>query len=254
VAEPATGNLTHLDWLESEAIHILREVAGQCAHPALLFSGGKDSIVLLRLARRRSARPLPVPAAARRYRAQFPRGDRVPRPRAAELGERLIVRTVEESIAQGTVGCARRPESRNKRLQSVTLLDAIAEHRLRRLHRRRAARRGEGAGQGTRVLASATNWGQWDPKNQRPELWNLYNARVHKGEHMRVFPISNWTETRRLAVHRARGLAVPSLYFAHPRPVVRRGGSAGADYAHDAGACRRDRRARFPCAFAPSAT
>ncbi len=215
---------THLDWLESEAIHILREVAGQAAHPALLFSGGKDSIVLLHLAVKafRPAR-FPFPLLHVDTGHNFPEVIAFRDRRAAELGERLIVRNVEDSIAAGRVVLRTADESRNKH-QSVTLLDAIAEFGFDACIG--GARRDEEKARAKeRVFSFRDGWGQWDPKNQRPELWNLYNARVARGEHMRVFPISNWTETDVWQYIAREGLAVPSLYFAHVRPVVRRNGS-----------------------------
>jgi sulfate adenylyltransferase subunit 2 len=222
--EPITGILSHLDWLESEAIHILREVAGQCAHPALLFSGGKDSIVLLHLATKafRPAR-FPFPLLHVDTGHNFPEVIEFRDRRAAELGERLIVRTIDESIAKGRIVLRTPDESRNKH-QSVTLLDAIAEFGFDACIG--GARRDEEKARAKeRVFSFRDSWGQWDPKNQRPELWDLYNARVAKGENMRVFPISNWTETDVWQYIGREALEVPSLYFAHLRPVVRRGGS-----------------------------
>jgi len=219
-----TAVLSHLDWLESESIHILREVAGQCANPALLFSGGKDSIVLLHLATKafRPARfpfPLMHIDTGHNFREVVDFRDA----RAAELGERLIVRTVEDSITAGRVVLRSPDESRNKH-QSVTLLDAIAEFGFDALIG--GARRDEEKARAKeRVFSFRDEWGQWDPKNQRPELWNLYNARVAKGEHMRVFPISNWTELDIWQYIARERLAVPSIYFAHVRPVVRRNGA-----------------------------
>jgi sulfate adenylyltransferase subunit 2 len=222
----ATGvpTLSHLDWLEAEAIHILREVAGQCAHPALLFSGGKDSIVLLHLATKafRPAR-FPLPLLHIDTGHNFPEVIAFRDARAAELGERLIVRSVEDSIAAGRVVLRNPDESRNRH-QSVTLLDAIAEFGFDALIG--GARRDEEKARAKeRVFSFRDAWGQWDPKNQRPELWNLYNARVAPGEHMRVFPISNWTELDVWQYIAREGLAVPSLYFAHERPIVRRAGA-----------------------------
>ena len=222
----ATGvsTLSHLDWLEAEALHILREVAGQCAHPALLFSGGKDSIVLLHLATKafRPAR-FPLPLLHIDTGHNFPEVIAFRDARAAELGERLIVRSVEDSIAAGRVVLRNPDESRNRH-QSVTLLDAIAEFGFDALIG--GARRDEEKARAKeRVFSFRDAWGQWDPKNQRPELWNLYNARVAPGEHMRVFPISNWTELDVWQYIAREGLAVPSLYFAHERPIVRRAGA-----------------------------
>ncbi len=217
-------NLSHLDWLESEAIHILREVAGQCARPALLFSGGKDSIVLLHLATKafRPAR-FPFPLLHIDTGHNFPEVVEFRDRRAAELGEHLIVRNVEDSIARGRVVLRTTDESRNQH-QSVTLLDAIAEFGFDACIG--GARRDEEKARAKeRIFSFRDGWGQWDPKNQRPELWNLYNARVAQGEHMRVFPISNWTETDVWQYIARESLAVPELYFAHRRPVVRRNGA-----------------------------
>ncbi len=216
--------LSHLDWLESEAIHILREVAGQAAHPVLLFSGGKDSIVLLHLATK-AFRPagFPFPLMHIDTGHNFPEVIEFRDRRAAELGERLIVRGVEQSIAAGRVVLRSTDESRNKH-QSVTLLDAIAEFGFDACIG--GARRDEEKARAKeRVFSFRDGWGQWDPKNQRPELWNLYNAGVARGEHMRVFPISNWTELDVWQYIAREQLQVPSLYFAHQRPVVRRAGA-----------------------------
>jgi len=219
-----TRTLSHLDWLESEAIHILREVAGQAAHPVLLFSGGKDSIVLLHLATKafRPAR-FPFPLMHIDTGHNFPEVIEFRDQRAAELGEQLIVRSLEQSIAAGRVVLRLPDESRNKH-QSVTLLDAIAEFGFDACIG--GARRDEEKARAKeRVFSFRDGWGQWDPKNQRPELWDLYNARVGPGEHMRVFPISNWTELDVWQYIAREGLRVPSLYFAHPREVVRRSGA-----------------------------
>ena len=214
----------HLAWLESEAIHILREVAGQCASPALLFSGGKDSLVLLRLAEK-AFRPgrFPFPLLHIDTGHNFPEVIAFRDARAAELGERLIVRSVEDSIAHGRVVLKSQDESRNAH-QSVTLLDAIAELELDACIG--GARRDEEKARAKeRVFSFRDAFGQWDPRNQRPELWSLYNARVHKGEHVRVFPISNWTELDVWQYIERERLAVPSIYYAHTRPIVRRKGA-----------------------------
>jgi sulfate adenylyltransferase subunit 2 len=214
---------SHLDWLESEAIFILREVAGECANPALLFSGGKDSIVLLRLAEKafRPAR-FPFPLLHIDTGHNFHEVIAFRDARAAELGERLTVRSVEDSISRGTVRLRRADESRNA-AQSVTLLEAIEEFSFDAAIG--GARRDEEKARAKeRVFSFRDEFGQWDPKNQRPELWNLYNTRVHKGEHMRVFPISNWTELDVWQYIDRERLAVPSLYYTHRRPVVRRSG------------------------------
>ncbi len=213
--------LSHLDWLEAEAIHILREVAGQCANPVLLFSGGKDSICLLRLAEK-AFRPgrFPFPLmhidTGHNYREVTDFRDR----RAEELGERLIVRSVESSITLGTVVLSHPGESRNKH-QSVTLLEAIEEHGFDACIG--GARRDEEKARAKeRIMSFRDEFGQWDPKNQRPELWNLYNARSLKGENIRAFPISNWTELDVWQYIQREQLELPSIYFAHTRPVVRK--------------------------------
>jgi len=216
-------NRSHLDWLESEAIFVLREVAGECANPVLFFSGGKDSIVLLRLAEK-AFRPakFPFPLLHIDTGHNFHEVIAFRDMRAAELGERLIVRSVEESIGRGTVRLRRPDESRNA-VQSVTLLEAIEEFSFDAAIG--GARRDEEKARAKeRVFSFRDEFGQWDPKNQRPELWDLYNTRVHKGEHMRVFPISNWTELDVWQYIERERLAVPSIYYSHRRPVVRRNG------------------------------
>jgi sulfate adenylyltransferase subunit 2 len=222
LGDHALADADHLDWLESEAIHILREVAGQCRNPALLFSGGKDSLVLLRLAEK-AFRPgrFPFPLLHIDTGHNFPEVIAFRDARAAELGERLIVRSVEDSIAAGRIVLRRHDESRNAH-QSVTLLDAIAEFGFDACIG--GARRDEEKARAKeRIFSFRDAFGQWDPKNQRPELWNLYNARTHPGENVRVFPISNWTELDVWQYIERERLTVPSIYFAHVRPVVRRG-------------------------------
>jgi len=219
----APASRTHLDWLESEAIFILREVAGECTNPVLFFSGGKDSIVLLRLAEKafRPAR-FPFPLLHIDTGHNFPEVTAFRDARAAELGERLLVRSVEDSMRRGTVKL-RRPEDSRNAVQSVTLLEAIAEFSFDAAIG--GARRDEEKARAKeRVFSFRDEFGQWDPKNQRPELWSLYNTRVAKGEHMRVFPISNWTELDVWQYIGRERLAVPSIYYAHPRSVVRRNG------------------------------
>jgi sulfate adenylyltransferase subunit 2 len=222
--EPALSpaRLSHLDWLEAEAIHVLREVAGQCERPALLFSGGKDSAVVLHLATK-AFRPgrLPFPLLHIDTGHNFEEVIAFRDARAAELGERLIVRTLDESIARGRVVLRRLDELRNPH-QSVTLLDAVAEFGFDALIG--GARRDEEKARAKeRIFSVRDTWGQWDPKNQRPELWSLYNARVAPGEHLRVFPISNWTELDVWQYIARERLALPTIYYAHWREVVRRG-------------------------------
>ncbi len=217
-----TQTLSHLDWLEAESIHILREVAGQCANPALLFSGGKDSICLLRLAEK-AFRPgrFPFPLLHVDTGHNYPEVIEFRDRRAAELGERLIVRSVEDSMARGSVVLKHAGESRNRH-QSVTLLEAIEEFGFDACIG--GARRDEEKARAKeRIMSFRDEFGQWDPKNQRPELWNLYNARSHKGENIRAFPISNWTELDVWQYIEREELELPSIYFAHQRPVVRRG-------------------------------
>ena len=223
LSQSGQARLSHLDWLESEAIHIMREVAGQCSNPVLLFSGGKDSICMLRIAEK-AFRPgrFPFPLlhvdTGHNYREVTDFRDR----RAAELGERLIVRSVEDSMARGTVVLKSADEPRNKH-QSVTLLEAIEEFGFDACIG--GARRDEEKARAKeRIFSFRDEFGQWDPKNQRPELWDLYNARSFKGENMRVFPISNWTEIDVWQYIEREHLALPSIYFAHRRPIVRRSG------------------------------
>jgi sulfate adenylyltransferase subunit 2 len=214
---------THLDWLESEAIYILREVAGQCQNPVLFFSGGKDSICLLRLAEK-AFRPgrFPFPLLHIDTGHNYPEVIELRDRRAAELGERLVVRSVEDSIRRGTVRLSGENPSRNA-AQSVTLLEAIAEFAFDAAIG--GARRDEEKARAKeRVFSFRDELGQWDPRNQRPELWSFYNARVNPGEHVRVFPISNWTELDVWQYIARERLEVPSIYYAHRRPAVRRRG------------------------------
>jgi sulfate adenylyltransferase subunit 2 len=214
---------SHLDWLESEAVYILREVAGECASPVLLFSGGKDSAVLLRLAEK-AFRPgrFPFPLlhvdTGHNFLEVLAFRDR----RSAQLGERLIVRRVEDSIERGTVRLRSPGESRNAH-QSVTLLEAISEFGFDAAIG--GARRDEEKARAKeRVFSFRDEFGQWDPRNQRPELWELYNPRVHDGEHVRVFPISNWTELDVWQYIAREELDLPAIYYSHRRTVVRRNG------------------------------
>lgn len=214
---------SHLDWLESEAIHIMREVAAECEKPALLFSGGKDSVVLLRLAEK-AFRPgsFPFPLLHIDTGHNFDEVIAFRDARAAELGEQLIVRKVEDSIRRGTVVLRKENESRNA-AQAVTLLEAIEEFGFDACIG--GARRDEEKARAKeRIFSFRDEFGQWDPKAQRPELWSLFNTRVHPGENMRVFPISNWTELDVWQYIDREGLELPSLYYSHVRPVVRRRG------------------------------
>ena len=215
--------LSHLDWLESEAIHIMREVAGQCSNPVLLFSGGKDSVCMLRIAEK-AFRPgrFPFPLMHIDTGHNYPEVIEFRDKRAAELGERLIVRSLEDSMARGTIVLKHENESRNKH-QSVTLLEAIEEFGFDCCIG--GARRDEEKARAKeRIMSFRDEFGQWDPKNQRPELWNLYNARSHKGENIRAFPISNWTEFDVWEYIQREALELPSIYYAHTRPVVRKNG------------------------------
>jgi len=215
--------ISHLDWLESEAIHIMREVVAETANPALLFSGGKDSIVMLRLAEK-AFRPdrFAFPLVHIDTEHNFPEVIAFRDARAAELGERLIVRSVGESIRTGRVKLRRAAESRNPH-QTVTLLDTVKEFGFDALFG--GARRDEEKARAKeRILSHRDEFGQWDPRNQRPELWSLYNARLAPGEHLRVFPLSNWTELDIWQYIARESLAVPRIYFAHDRPVVERNG------------------------------
>ncbi len=216
--------LTHLDALESEAIHILREVAAELERPVLLFSGGKDSIVLLRLAEK-AFRPgrFPFPLLHVDTGHNFPEVIAFRDRRVTELGERLIVASVQESIDRGRVVEQTGPRASRNQLQTVTLLDAMAEHGFdaaiggaRRDEERSRAKE--------RIFSFRDDFGQWDPRAQRPELWNLYNGKIRKGEQVRVFPISNWTELDVWQYVARERLELPSIYFAHERAVFRRDG------------------------------
>lgn len=217
-------NQRHLNWLESEAIHIMREVAAECANPALLFSGGKDSVVLLRIAEK-AFRPgrFPFPLLHIDTGHNFAEVISFRDQRVAELGERLIVGSVEDSIQRGSVRL-RNPhtDSRNA-AQAITLLETIAQYQFDACIG--GARRDEEKARAKeRIFSFRDAFGQWNPKAQRPELWDLYNTRVQPGENMRVFPISNWTELDVWQYIAREQLALPSLYFAHKRQVILRKG------------------------------
>jgi sulfate adenylyltransferase subunit 2 len=216
--------LTHLRTLEAEAIHVMREVVAEFERPVLLFSGGKDSIVLLRLAEK-AFRPAPLPFPVMHVDTghNFPEAIEFRDRRAEELGARLIVASVEDSIKAGRVVEEKGPRASRNALQTVTLLDAIAEHRFDAAFG--GARRDEERARAKeRILSFRNEFGQWEPQNQRPELWNIYNGRLRRGEQARVFPISNWTELDVWQYIAEEQLEVPSIYFAHEREVFERDG------------------------------
>ena len=218
------NKLSHLDWLESEAIHIMREVAGQCSNPVLLFSGGNDSLCLLRIAEK-AFRPgrFPFPLMHIDTGHNYPEVINFRDKKTKELGERLIVASLEDSMKRGTIVLKSPDEPRNK-YQSITLLEAIEENEFDCCIG--GARRDEEKARAKeRIMSFRDEFGQWDPKNQRPELWNLYNAKVHKGENIRAFPISNWTEMDVWQYIERENLEIPSIYFAHKRDIVKRNGA-----------------------------
>jgi sulfate adenylyltransferase subunit 2 len=216
--------LTHLQALESEAIHVMREVAAELERPVLLFSGGKDSIVLLRLAEK-AFRPakFPFPLMHVDTGHNFPEVIEYRDRRVAELGERLIVASVQESIDNGRVSEQTGPRASRNGLQTTTLLDAIEENEFDAAFG--GARRDEERARAKeRIMSFRDDFGTWDPRRQRPELWNLYNGRLRKGEHVRVFPISNWTELDVWQYIHEEQLEVPNIYFSHEREVFKRDG------------------------------
>jgi sulfate adenylyltransferase subunit 2 len=221
---PATYHLSHLRTLEAEAVHVLRESAAEFERPVLLFSGGKDSIVLLRLAEK-AFRPgsFPFPVMHVDTGHNFPEAIEFRDRRLAEIGERLIVASVEDSIRSGRVIDETGPRASRNGLQTVTLLDAIAEHGFDAAFG--GARRDEERARAKeRILSFRDRFGQWEPHGQRPELWSLYNGRIRRGEHVRVFPISNWTELDVWQYIAEENLEVPPIYFAHDREVFARDG------------------------------
>jgi sulfate adenylyltransferase subunit 2 len=225
-------SLSQLDALEAESVHIIREVAAEFERPVLLFSGGKDSIVMLALAERafRPAR-IPFPVMHVDTGHNFPEVMEFRDRRVAEAGVQLVVASVQESIDAGrVVEETGRWASRN-RLQTTTLLDAIAGHQFDAVFG--GARRDEEKARAKeRVFSFRDEFGQWDPKNQRPELWGIYNTRIHRGEHIRVFPLSNWTELDVWEYIARENLEIPSIYYAHTRSVFERDGILLADSEH----------------------
>src|SRR5258706_10776842 len=216
--------LTHLDDLEAEAIHIFREVAAELERPVLLFSGGKACSVLLRLAEQ-AFRPgkFPFPVMHIDTGHNFPEVIEFRDRRVAELGERLLVASVQDSIDRGRVVEQTGPRASRNQLQTTTLLDPIEEHGFDAAMG--GARRDEERARAKeRIFSFRDDFGQWNPRAQRPELWNLYNARVRKGEHVRAFPISNWTELDVWQYVAREQLELPSIYFAHEREVFKRDG------------------------------
>lgn len=219
-----TQDTKYLDQLEAEAIYILREVAGQFEKPALLFSGGKDSITLVRLAEK-AFRPgkFPFPLVHIDTGHNFPETIQYRDEMVARIGEKLIVGYVQDSIDQGKVIEQKGKNASRNALQTVTLLDTIAEHGFDACIG--GARRDEEKARAKeRIFSVRDEFGQWDPKRQRPELWNIYNGKIHKGENVRVFPISNWTELDVWNYIRRENIPLPSIYFAHQREVITRNG------------------------------
>ena len=221
---PLHYELSHLEALEAESIHIFREVAAELERPVLMFSGGKDSLVLLRLAEKafRPGRfPFPIMHVdtGHNFVEVIEFRDRL----ISRLGERLIVASVQDSIDAGRVVEETGPRASRNRLQTTTLLDAIAEHSFDAAFG--GARRDEERSRAKeRVFSFRDDFGQWDPKGQRPEPWNLYNGQIRNGEHVRVFPLSDWTELDVWQYIAVEGLEVPSIYFAHSRQVFERDG------------------------------
>jgi sulfate adenylyltransferase subunit 2 len=221
---PFQYELSHLETLEAESIHIFREVAAEFERPVLLFSGGKDSIVLLRLAEK-AFRPgkFPFPVMHVDTGHNFPEVIEFRDRLMSQLGERLIVANVQDSIDTGRVAEETGPRASRNRLQTTTLLDAIEEQGFDAAFG--GARRDEERARAKeRVFSFRDDFGQWDPKRQRPELWSLFNAKIRKGEHVRVFPISNWTELDVWQYIAQEKLEVPSIYYAHTREVFARDG------------------------------
>src|SRR5580658_8537762 len=217
-------NLSHLKQLEHEAIYIMREVAAQFERPVLMFSGGKDSIVMVRLAQRAFfPAAIPFPLLHIDTGHNFPETLEYRDWLVAKVGARLLVRTVQDTIDRGRVAEEKGPNPSRNALQTVTLLDALEELRCdaaigggRRDEEKARAKE--------RFFSHRDEFGQWDPKNQRPELWNLFNGRMRPGENFRVFPLSNWTEMDVWQYIAKENLSIPSIYFTHEREIVNRGG------------------------------
>ncbi|HEX4901716.1 MAG TPA: sulfate adenylyltransferase subunit CysD [Acidimicrobiales bacterium] len=224
--------LSHLRALEAEGIHIMREVAAEFERPVLLFSGGKDSIVMLELAIRAFApAPIPFPVMHVDTGHNFPEVIEFRDSRLERAGARLIVASVQDSIDQGRVVEQTGPRASRNLLQTVTLLDAIEEHGFDAVFG--GARRDEEKARAKeRVFSFRDDFGQWDPKGQRPELWSLYNGRHRKGEHIRVFPISNWTELDVWQYLKDEDVEIPSIYYAHERRVFERDGMLLSESPH----------------------
>ena len=219
--------LSQLDLLEAEAVHVFREVAAELERPVLLFSGGKDSIVMLRLAEKAFwPAPMPFPVMHVDTGHNFPEVLEFRDRRVAELGVNLVVASVPDAIERGLV--AEEPNGSRNRIQTPVLLEAVEKHRFTALFG--GARRDEEKARAKeRVFSFRDDFGQWDPKNQRPELWNLYNGRIHLGESIRVFPLSNWTELDVWHYIQREQIAVPPIYYAHDREVFERDGMLFAD-------------------------
>jgi len=222
--EQTQYQLSHLGVLEAQSIHVMREVAAEFEHPVLLFSGGKDSVVMLRLAEK-AFWPAKLPFAVmhvdtgHNFDEVLDFRDR----RVAELGAKLVVASVPDAIASGRVTEEPGPNPSRNRLQTRVLLDALASHKFDAVFG--GARRDEEKARAKeRVFSFRDEFGQWDPKNQRPELWNLYNGRHRKGEHIRVFPLSDWTELDIWQYVAREQIELPSIYFSHRRQVFRHDG------------------------------
>jgi sulfate adenylyltransferase subunit 2 len=222
MTDPSRYQLTQLRTLEAEAIHIFREVAAEFERPVLLFSGGKDSIVMLRLAEKAFyPAKIPFPVMHVDTGHNFPEVLAYRDKRVKELGVQLIVASVQDAIERGFVH--ELPDGTRNRIQTPVLLDALEKHRFTAVFG--GARRDEDKARAKeRIYSFRDEFGQWDPKNQRPELWNIYNGKIHLGESIRVFPLSNWTELDIWQYVADEGIELPAIYYAHDREVFDRGG------------------------------